>query len=284
MKWYKKYLQVFEKPFSSAPEEIIDEVKNKLSLLQSDAPLASVVVIAYNDETRLLSCLWSLSDSICKYPIEIIGIDNNSKDKTAEIYKATGIPYYTEIKQSCGYARNRGLEETKGKYYICIDSDTMYPNGYVQRVIEELEKPGIVATSATWSYVPSSSYPRILMKPYEIVRDINLYFQSFKSPEWSVRGLVFSYVAELGRKVGYNVRIIRGEDGSMAFGLKEYGKISFLRGKQTRAVTCTATLEADGSLIKAFYVRVRGALKRIKRYFVRTKEKLQDGPDNLINN
>lgn len=284
MNWYKKYLKVFEKPFSNAPQEIIEEVKNKLALLQSDSPLASVVIIAYNDETRLLSCLWSLSDSQCKYPIEIIGVDNNSKDKTAEVYKAVGIPFYEEKKKSCGYARNRGLQEAKGKYYICIDSDTMYPSGYIQRVIEELEKPGIVATSATWSYVPSSSYPRIWMKPYEIVRDINLYFLSFKSPEWSVRGLVFSYVTELGKKVGYNVKIIRGEDGSMAFGLKEYGKISFLRGKQTRAVTCTATLESDGPLAKAFYIRVKGALKKIKKYFISNKEKPQDSPDNLIKN
>lgn len=282
MKWYEKYLKVFEKPFSSAHQDIIEEVKNRLSLLQSDVPLASVVVIAYNDETRLLSCLWSLSESKCKYPIEIIGVDNNSKDRTAEVYKATGIPYYTELKQSCGYARRRGLEEAKGKYYICIDSDTMYPSGYIQRMIEELEKPGVVAASATWSYVPSSTFPRIWMRPYEIVRDANLYLQSFKNPELSVRGLVFAYVAELGRKVGYNVNIIRGEDGAMAFGLKEYGKISFVRGKQTRAVTCTATLESDGSLVNVFYVRVKGALKKFKNYFIRTKEIRKDSPDNII--
>lgn len=282
MKWYKKYLQVFEKPFSSAPEEIIEEVKNKLFLLQSDAPLASVVVIAYNDETRLLSCLWSLSESKCKYPIEIIGVDNNSKDMTAKVYEATGTPYYKESKQSCGYARNRGLEEAKGKYYICIDSDTMYPSGYIQRMIEELEKPGVVAASATWSYVPSSTFPRIWMRPYEVIRDVNLYLQSFKNPELSVRGLVFAYVTELGRKVGYNVNIIRGEDGAMAFELKKYGKISFVRKKQTRAVTCTATLESDGSLLNVFYVRVKGALKKFKNYFIRTKEIRKDSPDNII--
>lgn len=282
MKWYNEYLQVFEKPFSSVPLHITEEVKRKLHLLQSDAPIASVVVIAYNDETRLLSCLWSLSNSKCKYPIEIIGVDNNSKDNTAEVYKATGIPYYTELKQSCGYARRRGLEEAKGKYYICIDSDTMYPSGYVQRMIEELEKPGVVAASATWGYVPSPTFPRIWMRPYEVIRDVNLYLQSFKNPELSVRGLVFAYVAELGRKVGYNVSIIRGEDGAMAFGLKEYGKISFVREKQTRAVTCTATLESDGSLINVFYVRVKGAFKKIKNYFVRTKQIRKDSPDNII--
>ena len=35
MKWYTKYLQVYEKPFSEAPQEIVEEVRNKLKLLQS---------------------------------------------------------------------------------------------------------------------------------------------------------------------------------------------------------------------------------------------------------
>jgi hypothetical protein len=32
MKWYTKYLQVYEKPFSEAPQEIVEEVRNKLKL------------------------------------------------------------------------------------------------------------------------------------------------------------------------------------------------------------------------------------------------------------
>ena len=284
MSWYKKYLSVFEKPFSSAPQYIIEEIKAKLCAVQNDNPVASVVVIAYNDETRLLSCLWSLSETKCKYPIEIIGVDNNSADRTADVYKAVGLRYYNEDKKSCGYARNRGLQEAKGKYYICIDSDTMYPKKYVETMIDALEKPGVVAASSLWSYVPSKEYPRFWMFFYELFRDINLFFLSFKSPDWSVRGLVFAYVAELGRKVGYNVKIIRGEDGSMAHGLMQYGKIAFVRKRKARAVSCTSTLRADGSLAKAFWLRIIFAVKRIKKYFIKAKGESIDHPSNLIQN
>jgi len=71
MKWYSKYLSVYEKPFVNAPQYVIDQVREKLKSLQSSDPVASVVVIAYNEERRLLSCLWSLSETKCKYPIEI---------------------------------------------------------------------------------------------------------------------------------------------------------------------------------------------------------------------
>lgn len=283
MKWYKKYLSVFEKPFSEAPSSVIDEVREKLQALQSSNPVASVVVIAYNEEKRLLSCLWSLSDSKCKYPIEILGVDNSSADRTADVYKATMLPYYNEEKKSCGYARNRGLQEAKGKYYICIDADTMYPEKYVETLIEALMKPGIVAVSSLWSYVPSKEYPRFWMFFYEFLRDINLFLLSFKSPERSVRGLVFAYEAEYGRKVGYRVQIIRGEDGAMAYGLKQYGKIAFVRSRKARAATCTTTVAADGSLRKAFTNRVKGAFKGIRKYFVKTTGEVKDQPSNLVN-
>ena len=147
MKWYTKYLQVYEKPFVDAPQSVIDEVRNKLAKLQSNQPVVTVSLIGYNEEKRLLACLWSLSEMICKYPVEIIGVDNESTDRTAEIYQATGIPYYTENQHSCGFARLCGLNNAKGKYHINIDSDTLYPPHYVETMIKVLEKPGVVAVS-----------------------------------------------------------------------------------------------------------------------------------------
>jgi glycosyltransferase involved in cell wall biosynthesis len=281
-RWYDKYLTVFEKPFTEAPREVLDTVGSNLAKLQKEKPLVSVVVIAYNDDTRLLACLWSLSDMQCRYDVEILGVDNNSKDSTARVFESVGLPYYTEKKQSCGYARNRGLQEVKGRYYICIDSDTMYPPKYVEKMVDELQKEEVVAVSATWSYVPEKDFPRFWMRIYEFLRDIHLFILSFKRPELSVRGLVFAYVADLGRKVGYSVHIKRGEDGSMAYGLKKYGKISFLWGRDTRAVTCTATLKSDGPFYKALKVRVTRYLSRFKYYFVRSKGYNDSDPSNLI--
>lgn len=72
MKWYTKYLQVYEQPFDSAPKEAVDFVKTKLQKLsENKQPLASVILICYNEEKRLLSCLWSLCDNICDFPIEL---------------------------------------------------------------------------------------------------------------------------------------------------------------------------------------------------------------------
>ena len=102
MAWYKKYLSVYNKPFISSNQTEIQFITNKLNNLQSKNPLVTVSVIAYNEEKNLLACLWSLSEMKCKYPIEIIGVNNDSQDKTEDIFKAVGLPYYNEYQHSCG--------------------------------------------------------------------------------------------------------------------------------------------------------------------------------------
>ena len=130
-KWYDKYLSIYGKSFDDIPDSLFDQIKTQLAEKQSDDPLVSVVVIAYNEEKRLAACLWSLSEIQTKYPIEIIGVNNNSKDRTEEVYQRLGVPYYNEDKQSPGFARQCGLDHSKGKYYFCIDADTFYPSHYV---------------------------------------------------------------------------------------------------------------------------------------------------------
>ena len=86
-KWYSKYLQVYEKPFSEASPSIVEEVRQNIAKLQSNNPIITVSLIGYNEEKHLLACLWSLSEMQCKYPVEIIGVANESKDRTAEIFQ-----------------------------------------------------------------------------------------------------------------------------------------------------------------------------------------------------
>jgi len=281
MKWYQKYLSVFEKTFNEIPQTCIDEVKEKIQRFQSTEPIATIVVIAHNEEKRLLSCLWSLSENITTFPVKIIGVDNHSDDRTSEVFNAINIPFFYEERKSPGYARDCGQTYAEGKYYICIDSDTMYPPHYIQTMISVLEKPNVVGVYSLWSFLPNEKFPEWKLNVYEFIRDINLLLQSIKRPELCVRGMVFAYDLELGRKIGYNHRIIRGEDGSMAFGLKKYGKVVFLRSRNARAITCNNALLADGSLFNALIKRALKAFRYFGGYFIK-KSYYKDKESNLI--
>jgi glycosyltransferase involved in cell wall biosynthesis len=272
-------MTIYGRPFNEVPQEIIKSTRERLAKLQSKEPLASIVLIAYNEETHLQACLWAISEIQCKYPIEIIGVDNDSKDRTAEIYEQSGIPWYTEHQHSCGYARRCGLQHAKGRYYFDVDSDTLYPPHYYEVMLDHLLQPGVSCVSATWSYF-HANHSRLGLKLFEMSRDLFLWVQHFKRPELSVRGLVFAYNADYGRKEPYRVDIIRGEDGSMALNLKKYGRIVFVWDRRCRAVTGYGTLGTQ-SLWQSFVSHVRIQMKGITRIFHQT-DHYDDAADNLI--
>jgi glycosyltransferase involved in cell wall biosynthesis len=278
--WYDKYLSIYNRPFSDVPQDVIAGTRQRLAALQSQEPLASIVIIAYNEETHLQACLWAISEISCKYPVEIIGVDNDSKDRTAEIYEQSGIPYFKEYQHSCGYARRCGLQHARGRFYMDVDADTLYPPLYFQLMIEQLLRPGVVAVSATWSYFPDADHSRLSLRLFELSRDLFLWVQHFKRPELSVRGLVFAYNAELGRKEEYRVDIIRGEDGSMALALKKYGKIKFVRDRRCKAITGYGTI-GNQSMWRSFVDHVKVQLKGIGRIFYKT-DHYDDAEDNLV--
>ena len=279
--WYKKYLQVYERPFAEAPQSVVEEVRQKIAGLQSENPVVTVSLIGYNEEKHLLACLWSLSEMQCKYPVEIIGVDNESKDRTAEIFETLGLPWQRETTPGCGHARLCGLNRAREKYHINIDADTIYPPRYVETMVDALERRGVVAASSLWSYIPDAAHFAAGLWFYELARDTHLWLQSFQRPELSVRGLVFAYDTELARKVGIRTDIIRGEDGSLALGLKPYGRIAFVRSRRARAVTGYGTVSKDGTLLDSFRVRAVKALKGLGGMFFK-KSEYKDEEDNLL--
>ena len=243
--------------------------------------MVTVSVIAYNEERHLLPCLWALSEMRCEYPVEIIGVNNDSSDRTGEIFRLVGLPHYLEKRHSCGYARQCGLDHARGRYHINIDADTMYPPLYVQILVDHLRIPGNVACCSSWSYIPDERHSRLDLFFYELSRDIYLYFLSFMRPELSVRGLVFAYHTEPARTIGIRVDIKRGEDGTLAMHLREVGKIVFIHDRKARAVTGYGTVGQDGSLLNSLKVRVYKALRNIHQLFTK-QEKYQDEESNLI--
>lgn len=278
--WYDKYLSIYGKSLDEIPESVLDEIKTKLSQKQSREPQVSIVVIAYNEERRLAACLWSLSELQTQYPVEILGVNNNSKDRTEDVYQRLGLPYFNEQKQSPGFARQCGLENAKGRYHFCIDADTFYPPRYVDLMMTKLSKPNVSCVSSFWSFFPDDNHSRFGLFLFEMIRDLFLYVQHFKRPELCVRGMVFAFNADYARQVKIRTDIRRGEDGSLALSLKPFGKIAFLYHRQARPVTGYGTIGSQ-SLWQSFIQHVKIQGKGITRIFFKI-DHYEDSEDNLV--
>ena len=279
-KWYEKYQSIYGKTLDEIPHQVLDKIKIQLAEKQSDNPIVSIVVIAYNEEKRLAACLWSLSELQTKYPMEILGVNNNSMDRTEEVYQRIGLPYFNETQQSPGFARQCGLEHAKGKYHFCIDADTFYPAKYIDLMMTKLERPDVSCVSSFWSFFPDENHSRFGLFLFEMIRDIFLWVQHFKRPELCVRGMVFAFKTDLARQVKIRTDIRRGEDGSLALSLKPYGQIAFLYNRRARPVTGYGTIGSQ-SLWQSFVQHVKIQGKGISRIFFK-KDYYEDSDDNIV--
>jgi glycosyltransferase involved in cell wall biosynthesis len=84
-------------------------------------PLVSVIVTTRNNHDTLDACLRSIKDQSYS-PIELVVVDNNSTDDTADIARR-----YTDLVYNKGpersVQRNYAVEVAQGEYVVIIDSD-----------------------------------------------------------------------------------------------------------------------------------------------------------------
>ncbi|MBU0650582.1 glycosyltransferase family 2 protein [bacterium] len=81
----------------------------------------SVVMPAYNEEENIKK---AIEDFLALNLVdEIVVVDNNSKDKTAEEIRKTNARLVTEMNQGYGYALRRGLKEASGDFIVTVEPD-----------------------------------------------------------------------------------------------------------------------------------------------------------------
>ena len=103
----------------------------------------SVIIPAYNAEKYLEECL----ESVCGQTyqkLEIIVVDDGSKDATASIIKKYVeqdkriVPCYNE-NHGVSYSRNFALDRCTGEYVTFVDSDDVVALDFVEQMVHDIE-------------------------------------------------------------------------------------------------------------------------------------------------
>lgn len=104
----------------------------------------SVVTPAYNEGDNIRKCIASLQNQdFPRENYEIIVVDNNSSDNTAEVVKSLDVTYTFEGKQGCGEARNAGIRLARGEIIALIDSDCIADPGWLKHLVAAFDDPTI---------------------------------------------------------------------------------------------------------------------------------------------
>ena len=97
-------------------------------------PRFSVVIPAYNEAEFLGSCLDSLLAQDFRDPYEIIVVDNNSTDATADVARSRGVTVVHEPKPGVCSARQCGTTAARGEIVVSTDADTTFSSDWLSRI------------------------------------------------------------------------------------------------------------------------------------------------------
>lgn len=132
--------------------------------------LITVIIPCYNIEKYIEKCIESIEGQTYKN-IEIIAVDDGSKDKTVEILnslqkKYSNLKVYENSKnRGAAYARNFAIKKAKGEYIGFVDSDDYITEDYYEKLMQKAieEDADLVATDIEVVF-EGTNVPSILSK------------------------------------------------------------------------------------------------------------------------
>jgi glycosyltransferase involved in cell wall biosynthesis len=109
----------------------------------------SIIIPAFNEELLIEACLKSVHASLVAnakpdLTSEIIVVDNNSTDNTAELARRAGAQVVFEPVNQIGRARNTGAAVATGDWLLFVDADSILNPGLLGDILRLIEEGRIV--------------------------------------------------------------------------------------------------------------------------------------------
>lgn len=168
----------------------------------------------YNCQKYIERCLQSLEEQTYTQ-LEILVVDDGSTDNCTAIVKdfqskSDKVKYIYQKNSGPGVARNRAIEDAKGKYLLFVDADDYLDNDYIECLVKSAEENGSELAIAGYTWVYENSKKKKMVVPQGYVQ--------YTFEEWVYRvSACWShlYLAEYWRKneLSFNInKQARAED------------------------------------------------------------------------
>ena len=116
---------------------------------RDSTPLVTIVVPVLNGEGTVGDCLVSLVRM--DFPPEereILVVYQPSSDRTLEIVQRHPVRFVVEERRGVSYARNRGIEESRGRFIAFLDADCSASVGWLRELVRGLSGGSAAAGEA----------------------------------------------------------------------------------------------------------------------------------------
>ena len=147
----------------------------------------SVIIPALNEERNIQDCLVSLLRMDFRPDQrEIVVVDNDSTDRTAEIIKDFPVRYVREERRGRSHARNKGIEVSRGEILAFTDADCVVSTGWLRELVRGFESEDVGAVvGEVVAYPPKTPAERYtaMRKPFWHNRTL-----TYPASPWFVTG------------------------------------------------------------------------------------------------
>lgn len=200
----------------------------------------SVIIPAYNEENYLPRTLDALQAAMAAIdrPGEIIVVDNNSTDATAEIARRRGARVVFEKINQISRARNAGAMDARAENLLFLDADTLISAELLGRALDNLQQKDCCGGGATVS--PD--------RPLESLYQFGLLFWNRLSVKLGVAAGSFVYCRKEGFEAvgGFSEKVYVGEEIWFSINYGKWGKAHGQKFKiidRTPVITSTRKLD-----------------------------------------
>ena len=184
--------------------------------------MLSLVVPAHNEEALLGATLTALRDAAdaAGEPYEIIVVDDESIDRTAEIAAAAGARVVHVALRQIAAVRNAGAAAANGDLLMFIDADTIVARDTVRQAVEALRSGAVAGGAPTRLPAGDPLWTKTVWAPFQ----------------WGSRLLhlpggacMFMTREAFDAAGGFDERYFAGEEIFFARALKKVGRFRMLR-------------------------------------------------------
>ena len=109
--------------------------------ITGETPLVSVVIPCLNEAENIEQCVRDAQQALLAGGLsgEVVVVDNNSEDRSAEIAEEAGARVILERRRGYGSAYLAGFTAARGEYIVMADADLTYDFGEISRFVAELD-------------------------------------------------------------------------------------------------------------------------------------------------
>lgn len=208
----------------------------------------SVIVPAYNEEKMIGNCIDALlRQTLSKKEYEIIIVDNNSTDRTADIARKKGVNVVTyKAHQGTIWPRQFGISLAKGEIIAMTDADTYPESDWLENIQKLFQEEKLMCVGGSVKSNGSNKFTTELLEFSDL---FSRQFQHLGIPILWSNNMAFRKSAFYAVN-GFNTSLQTGEDWDFARRVQQkFGIRSVLYSSKLRVHSSPRKFESWDSFI-----------------------------------